>query len=136
MRIFLGITVATTVNFLLGLVGFQVVSNSLLLSFSPEISTEISSINYLSSFTLKYLVITVLTWIMFKVMPLLDKPRKRILFIFLLGSAFTVYNEINLFWAGTSFNWSVIMVIGESLNWLVTGYVLSRFIKPKHIGAQ
>ena len=136
MRIFLGITVATAVNFLLGLVGFQVVSNSLLLSFSPEISTEISSINYLSSFTLKYLVVTVLTWIMFKVMPLLDKPRKRILFIFLLGSAFTVYNEINLFWAGTSFNWSVIMVIGESLNWLVTGYVLSRFIKPKHIGAQ
>lgn len=136
MRIFLGITVATALNFLLGLVGFQVVSNSLLLSFSPEISTEISSINYLSSFTLKYLVITVLTWIMFKVMPLLDKPRKRILFIFLLGSAFTVYNEINLFWAGTSFNWSVIMVIGESLNWLVTGYVLSRFIKPKHIGAQ
>lgn len=136
MRIFLGITVATAVNFLLGLVGFQVVSNSLLLSFSPEISTEIASINYLSSFTLKYLVITVLTWIMFKVMPLLDKPRKRILFIFLLGSAFTVYNEINLFWAGTSLNWSVIMVIGESLNWLVTGYVLSRFIKPKHIGAQ
>ena len=136
MRIFLGITVATAVNFLLGLVGFQVVSNSLLLSFSPEILTEISSINYLSSFTLKYLVITVLTWIMFKVMPLLDKPRKRILFIFLLGSAFTVYNEINLFWAGTSLNWSVIMVIGESLNWLVTGYVLSRFIKPKHIGAQ
>lgn len=136
MRIFLGITVATAVNFLLGLVGFQVVSNSLLLSFSPEISTEISSINYLSNFTLKYLVITVLTWIMFKVMPLLDKPRKRILFIFLLGSAFTVYNEINLFWAGTSLNWSVIMVIGESLNWLVTGYVLSRFIKPKHIGAQ
>ena len=136
MRIFLGITVATAVNFLLGLVGFQVVSNSLLLPFSPEILTEISSINYLSSFTLKYLVITVLTWIMFKVMPLLDKPRKRILFIFLLGSAFTVYNEINLFWAGTSLNWSVIMVIGESLNWLVTGYVLSRFIKPKHIGAQ
>ena len=136
MRIFLGITVATAVNFLLGLVGFQVVSNSLLLSFSPEISTEISLINYLSSFTLKYLVITVLTWIMFKVMPLLDKPRKRILFIFLLGSAFTVYNEINLFWAGTSFNWSIVMVIGESLNWLVTGYVLSRFIKPKHIGAQ
>tara|TARA_Y100000741_G_scaffold360695_1_gene343351 strand:- start:664 stop:1074 length:411 start_codon:yes stop_codon:yes gene_type:complete len=136
MRIFLGITVATAVNFLLGLVGFQVVSNSLLLSFSPEISTEISSINYLSSFTLKYLVITVLTWIMFKVMPLLDKPRKRILFIFLLGSAFTVYNEINLFWAGTSFNWSIVMVIGESLNWLVTGYVISRFIKPKHIGAQ
>ena len=48
MRIFLGITVATAVNFLLGLVGFQVVSNSLLLSFSPEISTEISLINYLS----------------------------------------------------------------------------------------
>ena len=136
MRIFLGITVATAVNFLLGLVGFQVVSNSLLLSFSPEISTEISSINYLSSFILIYLVIALLTWIMFKVMPLLDKPRKRILFIFLLGIAFTVYNEINLFWAGTSFNWSIVMVIGESLNWLVTGYVLSRFIKPKHIGAQ
>jgi hypothetical protein len=73
---------------------------------------------------------------MFKVMPLLDKPKKRILFIFLLGSAFSIYNEINLFWSEASFIWSVLMVIGESLNWLITGYVLSKFIRPKHLGAQ
>jgi hypothetical protein len=136
MRIFLGITSATVVNFLLGLLGFYLVYNSLLLSYAPQSAVEIFTFSYLSSFILKFLVITILTWIMFKVMPLLDKPKKRILFIFLLGSAFSIYNEINLFWSEASFIWSVLMVVGESLNWLITGYVLSKFIRPKHLGAQ
>jgi hypothetical protein len=136
MRTFLGITSATVVNFLLGLLGFYLVYNSLLFSYAPQSAVEILSFSYLSSFILKFLVITILTWIMFKVMPLLDKPKKRILFIFLLGSAFSIYNEINLFWSEASFIWSVLMVIGESLNWLITGYVLSKFIRPKHLGAQ
>lgn len=136
MRIFLGITSATVVNFLLGLLGFYLVYNSLLLSYAPQSAVEIFTLSYLSSFILKFLVITILTWIMFKVMPLLDKPKKRILFIFLLGSAFSIYNEINLFWSEASFIWSVLTVVGESLNWLITGYVLSKFIRPKHLGAQ
>ena len=136
MRTFLGITSATVVNFLLGLLGFYLVYNSLLFSYAQQSAVEILSFSYLSSFILKFLVITILTWIMFKVMPLLDKPKKRILFIFLLGSAFSIYNEINLFWSEASFIWSVLMVIGESLNWLITGYVLSKFIRPKHLGAQ
>tara|TARA_B100000902_G_scaffold256141_1_gene242521 strand:- start:2650 stop:3060 length:411 start_codon:yes stop_codon:yes gene_type:complete len=136
MRTFLGITSATVVNFLLGLLGFYLVYNSLLFSYAPQSAVEILTFSYLSSFILKFLVITILTWIMFKVMPLLDKPKKRILFIFLLGSAFSIYNEINLFWSEASFIWSVLMVIGESLNWLITGYVLSKFIRPKHLGAQ
>ena len=136
MRTFLGITSATVVNFLLGLLGFYLVYNSLLFSYAPQSAVEILSFSYLSSFILKFLVITILTLIMFKVMPLLDKPKKRILFIFLLGSAFSIYNEINLFWSEASFIWSVLMVVGESLNWLITGYVLSKFIRPKHLGAQ
>ncbi len=136
MRTFLGITSATVVNFLLGLLGFYLVYNSLLFSYAPQSAVEILSFSYLSSFILKFLVITILTWIMFKVMPLLDKPKKRILFIFFLGSAFSIYNEINLFWSEASFIWSVLMVVGESLNWLITGYVLSKFIRPKHLGAQ
>ena len=136
MRIFLGIVTATLINFLLGLFGFQIVNNSFLLSYAPEIHTDISSINYLSSFFFKLLVIALLTWIMFRVMPLLDKPKKRVLFIFILGTAFSFYNEINLFWTSSYWLWSVIIITGESLNWLFTGYVLSKFLKPNHIGAQ
>ena len=136
MRTFSGIVTATLINFLLGLFGFQIVNNSFLLSYAPEIHTDISSINYLSSFFFKLLVIALLTWIMFRVMPLLDKPKKRVLFIFILGTAFSFYNEINLFWTSSYWFWSVIIVTGESLNWLFTGYVLSKFLKPNHIGAQ
>ena len=136
MRIFLGIVTATLINFLLGLFGFQIVNNSFLLSYAPEIHADISSINYLSSFFFKLLVIALLTWIMFRVMPLLDKPKKRVLFIFILGSAFSFYNEINLFWTYSNWFWSATIVTGESLNWLVTAYVLSKFLRPNHLGAQ
>ena len=136
MRIFLGIVTATLINFLLGLVGFQIVNNSFLLSYAPEIYIDISSIDYLLSFFFKLLVIALLAWIMYRVMPLLDKPIKRVLFIFILGTAFSFYNEINLFWTSSYWFWSVIIVTGESLNWLITGYVLSKFLRPNHLGAQ
>ena len=136
MRIFLGIFLATLINFLFGLIGFQIVSNSFLFSYAPEFNLDISFIDYLSSILLKFLVIAMLTWIMHKVMPLLDKPKKRILFIFILGSIFSLYGEINLFWTYSQWNWSAIIIAGESLNWLITGYVLSKFIRPNHLGAQ
>ena len=136
MRIFLGIVTATLINFLLGLFGFQIVNNSFLLSYAPEIYIDISSINYLSSFFFKLLVIALLAWIMYRVMSLLDKPKKRVLFIFILGTAFSFYNEINLFWTSSYWLWSIIIVTGESLNWLFTGYVLSKFLRPNHLGAQ
>ena len=62
-------------------------------------------------------------------------PKKRILFIFLLGSSFTIYNEVDIFWSDNSLTWSLVIIIGESINWLITGYLLSKFVKPKHLGA-
>ena len=81
------------------------------------------------------MIILALTWILNKVMPLLDKPRKRILFIYLIGTIFSVYNQIDVFWSSLDVPWSLILIGAESLNWLATGFVLSRFIKPKHLGA-
>ena len=68
-------------------------------------------------------------------MPLLDKPRKRVLFIFFLGSIFALYNEVDLFWSDVNYLWSTLVIIAESINWLITAYILSRFIKPRHLGA-
>ena len=136
MRVFLGIILATLINFLLGIIGFEIVNNSFLSSYAPKIYIDLSSINYLTSFLFKFLVIALLSWIMYRVMPLLDKPKKRVLFIFILGSAFSFYNEINIFWTYSNWFWSVTIVTGESLNWLVTAYVLSKFLRPNHLGAQ
>ena len=72
---------------------------------------------------------------MLRVMTMLDTPKKRVLFIFLLGLCFSIYNQINIFWSENSFIWSLIVIGSESFNWLITGYVLSKFIKPKHLGA-
>tara|TARA_Y100000766_G_scaffold58916_1_gene48390 strand:+ start:908 stop:1318 length:411 start_codon:yes stop_codon:yes gene_type:complete len=136
MRVFLGLVLATLINFLLGIIGFEIVNNSFLSSYAPKIYIDLSSINYLTSFLFKFLVIALLSWIMYRVMPLLDKPKKRVLFIFILGSAFSFYNEINLFWTYSNWFWSATIVTGESLNWLVTAYVLSKFLRPNHLGAQ
>ena len=72
---------------------------------------------------------------MYRVMSMLDTPKKRILFIFLLGSSFSIYNEVDIFWSYSSLTWSLVMITGESINWLITGYLLSKFVKPKHLGA-
>ena len=136
MRIFFGLFFATLTNFLAGIMGFYIATKFFYSSLNPSyLNTEISSSDYLSSFVLKFIVIVILTWIMHRVMAMLDAPKKRILFIFLLGSSFSLYNQVDIFWTEYSFTWSLITVVGESINWLLTGYVLSKFIKPKHLGA-
>ena len=134
MRVLFGLLFTTIINFTCGLAGFYIAS-SFLISFIPQHQTAITTYDYLWSFLLKFMVILILTWIMHRVMSMLDTPKKRILFIFLLGSSFTIYNEVDIFWSDNSLTWSLIIIIGESINWLITGYLLSKFVKPKHLGA-
>ena len=134
MKVFFGLLFTTLVNFTCGLAGFYIVSN-FLISFVPQHQNIFSTYDFLWSFLLKFIVILILTWIMFRVMSTLDTPKKRILFIFLLGSSFSIYNEVDIFWSNNSLTWSLVIIIGESINWLITGYLLSKFVKPKHLGA-
>ena len=134
--VFIGILLATICNFILGFLGYTIAINSVFLVNTFQlVGREITSIEYIYSFCFKFLIILALTWILNKVMPLLDKPRKRILFIYLMGTIFAIYNQIDVFWSSLDVTWSLILIGAESLNWLVTGFVLSRFIKPKHLGA-
>jgi hypothetical protein len=137
MKVFIGILLATIVNFLMGLLGLYVAESTFVIGLAPNDlgSMNLSSFDYIFSFCLKFFVILLLTWILHKVMPLLDKPRKRVLFIFFLGSIFALYNEVDLFWSELNYAWSILVIVAESLNWLITAYVLSKFIKPRHLGA-
>ena len=137
MKVFIGILLATMINFLMGLLGLYLAASTFIIGLSPNdiSSLELSTFDYIFSFSLKFFVILVLTWILNKVMPLLDKPRKRVLFIFFLGSIFALYNEVDLFWSDVDYPWSTLVIIAESINWLITAYILSRFIKPRHLGA-
>ena len=137
MKVFIGILLATAVNFLMGVLGLYLAASTFIIGLSPNdiSSLELSTFDYIFSFSLKFFVILVLTWILNKVMPLLDKPRKRVLFIFFLGSIFALYNEVDLFWSDVDYLWSTLVIIAESINWLITAYILSRFIKPRHLGA-
>lgn len=137
MKVFIGILLATTVNFLMGVLGLYLATSTFVIDLAPNniTSFELSTFDYIFSFFLKFFVILVLTWILYKVMPLLDKPRKRVLFIFFLGSIFALYNEVDLFWSDVDYLWSTLVIIAESINWLITAYILSRFIKPRHLGA-
>ena len=137
MKVFIGILLATTVNFLMGVLGLYLADSTFVIGVAPNniTSLELSTFDYIFSFFLKFFVILVLTWILYKVMPLLDKPRKRVLFIFFLGSIFALYNEVDLFWSDVDYLWSTLVIIAESINWFITAYILSRFIKPRHLGA-
>ena len=137
MKVFIGIFLATTVNFLMGVLGLYLAVSTFVIGLVPNniTSLELSTFDYIFSFFLKFFVILVLTWILYKVMPLLDKPRKRVLFIFFLGSIFALYNEVDLFWSDVDYLWSTLVIIAESINWLITAYILSKFIKPRHLGA-
>ena len=137
MKVFIGILLATIVNFLMGVLGLYLASSTFVIGLAPNniTSLELSTFDYIFSFFLKFFVILVLTWILHKVMPLLDKPSKRVLFIFFLGSIFALYNEVDLFWSDVDYLWSTLVIIAESINWLITAYILSRFIKPRHLGA-
>ena len=133
---FIGILLAALCNFGLGILGYTIAFKStFLVNTFQLVHVELTSDDYFFSFSLKLLVISALTWILNKVMPLLDKPRKRVLFIFLLGTIFSFYNQIDIFWSSQDITWSILLVAAESLNWLLTGFILSRFIKPKHLGA-
>ena len=133
---FIGILLATLCNFGLGILGYTIAFKStLLVNTFQLVHVELTSDDYFFSFSLKLLVVAALTWILNKVMPLLDKPRKRVLFIFLLGTIFSFYNQIDIFWSSQDMTWSVLLIVAESLNWFLTGFILSRFIKPKHLGA-
>ena len=134
MKAFFGLLFTTLVNFTCGLTGFYVATN-FLISFVPQHQNTLSTYDFLWSFLLKFTVILILTWIMYRVMSTLDTPKKRILFIFLLGSSFSIYNEVDVFWSNNSLTWSLVMITGESINWLISGYLLSKFVKPKHLGA-
>ena len=137
MKIFIGILLATTVNFFMGLLGLYIVTSTFVISLAPnDVHTlNLTAFDYIFSFILKFFVILVLTWILNRVMPLLDKPRKRVLFIFFLGSVFALYNEVDLFWSDVDYLWSILVIVAESFNWLITAYILSKFIKPRHLGA-
>jgi hypothetical protein len=133
---FIGILLAALCNFGLGILGYTIAFKStFLVNTFQLVHVELTSADYFFSFSLKLLVIAALTWILNKVMPLLDKPRKRVLFIFLLGTIFSFYNQIDIFWSSQDTTWSILLVVAESLNWFLTGFILSRFIKPKHLGA-
>jgi len=134
MIVFFGLLFTTVVNFSCGLAGFYIAS-TYLISFVPQEQNAVTTNDFLWSFLLKFSVILILTWIMYRVMSMLDTPKKRILFIFLLGSSFSIYNEVDIFWSNNSLTWSLVTISGESINWLITGYLLSKFVKPKHLGA-
>ena len=134
MKVFFGLLFTTFVNFTCGLAGFYIVS-TLLISFVPEHQNDVTTNDFLWSFILKFNVILILTCLMYSVMSMLDTPKKIILFIFLLGSSFSIYNEVDIFWSYNSLTWNLIIITGESINWLITGYLLSKFVKPKHLGA-
>ena len=137
MKTFIGILLATTINSVMGLLGLYIVKSTFISTLAPSssYSLNLSTFDYIFSFCIKFFVILVLTWILNKVMPLLDKPRKRVLFIFFLGTIFSLYSELDLFRSAEEFSWSLLVVVYESISWLVTAYVLSKFIKPKHLGA-
>lgn len=136
MRIFFGLLLASLANFLAGLLGFYLATISYIQASAPDnFERSLTFSSYFFSFLIKFLVILILTWIMHRVITMLDTPKKRILFIFLLGSAFSIYNQNDIFWLDNSAAWSLIKFLGESLNWLLTGYILSKFVRPKHLGA-
>jgi hypothetical protein len=132
----IGILLAALCNFALGILGHAIAFKStFLVNTFQLINVELTPTDYFFSFSLKLLVIVALTWILNKVMPLLDKPRKRVLFIYLMGTIFSCYNQIDIFWSSLDIAWSILLISAESFNWLLTGFILSRFIKPKHLGA-
>ena len=135
MRIFFGLLFATFINLLMDIFGYFMVVNSFLSNYAPANVNDPTAQNYIWTFFLKFIVISTLAWIMYRVMTMLDTPKKRVLFIFFIGSSLSIYSEVDLFWVKETFIWSLIIILGQSTNWLLTGFVLSRFMRPRHLGA-
>jgi len=94
---------------------------------------ETTLITYLLSFVHSFAVIAGLTWMISQVMPLLDKYRKRVLFIFILGLIFSIYSR-GVFYV-LPWSWIFISIIWDSFIWLIISLVLAQFVRPKHLGS-
>ena len=81
MRIFFGLLLASLANFFFGILGFYIATTFFIEVSAPNnFEGNLTFTSYFSSFLLKFLVILILTWIMHRVMTMLDTPKKRILF--------------------------------------------------------
>ena len=115
MRIFFGLLFATFINMLMDIFGYFLVVNSFLSNYAPANVTDPTAQNYIWTFFLKFIVISTLAWIMYRVMTMLDTPKKRVLFIFFIGTSLSIYSEVDLFWVKETFIWSLIIILGLSL---------------------
>ena len=134
MKIFFGVLLATLILFVanilawkmsIGFVGLDTVQNDNIV--------ETTLITYLLSFVHSFAVIAGLTWMISQVMPLLDKYRKRVLFIFILGLIFSIYAR-GVFYV-LPWSWIYISIIWDSFIWLIVSLVLAQFVRPKHLGS-
>jgi len=134
MKIFFGVLLATLILFVanilawkmsIGFVGLDTVQNDNIV--------ETTLITYLLSFVHSFAVIAGLTWMISQVMPLLDKYRKRVLFIFILGLIFSIYSR-GVFYV-LPWSWIYISIIWDSFIWLIVSLVLAQFVRPKHLGS-
>ena len=100
MKIFFGVLLSTLILFVanilawkmsIGFVGLDTAQNDKII--------ETTLVTYLLSFVHSFAVIAGLTWMISQVMPLLDKYRKRVLFIFILAPNKCLFTEIPVtFW--------------------------------------
>ena len=96
---FLGLLFATFINIIMDILGYFLVVNSFLSNYAPVNVSDPTVQNYIWTFFLKFIVLSTLAWIMYRVMTMLDTPKKRILFIFFILIVFThrknIYNLKN-----------------------------------------
>jgi len=134
MNIFFGVFLSTLILFVanilawkmsIGFLGLDIVQNDKII--------ETSLNTYLLSFVHSFAVIAGLTWMISQVMPLLDKYRKRVLFIFILGLIFSIYAR-GVFYV-LPWSWIYISIIWDSFIWFIVSLVLAQFVRPKHLGS-
>jgi len=135
VKVVIGIALSAMILSSLDILGWN-----LFFSFNSPIYDDslIRSISYWGHFHLfmnNLLVISILTWMIYQVMPLLDKYRKRTLFIFILGVAFSLYSKGVVLASNLSLSWIVLEVLFNSFEWLIVSLILAQFIRPKHLGA-
>ena len=135
MKVLVGIFISSTILFFLGILG----SKLFLTMNSPYIGTaelqDIGIATYMLSFVYKFLVILILTWMISRVISVLDKYKKRVLFIFILGTVFSIYSRSEALLFQMPWEWIFVGIIYDMIVWLIISLVLAQFIRPKHLGA-
>ena len=135
MKVLVGVFISSTILFCLGILG----SKLFLTMNSPYIGTaelqDIGMATYMLSFVNKFLVILILTWMISRVISVLDKYKKRVLFIFILGTVFSIYSRSEALLFQISWEWIIVGIIYDMIVWLIISLVLAQFIRPKHLGA-